>query len=267
MVYDRIDNWLLRTIMNRTKPLKRLGQAGTRVSVLNPSYAKLQLQSVLDGLNRESENRPIALGNSRWEWHQVDFKERQIELRRLVVLWEKANRNLEKLFRQSPGLKRTCMSGTTMLIPSRDGAAQLAWSPDLRGWQSTAQKSEARKLFIGLLVNPLCLSLGGPCQRCGKFFEKASPRHKTYCGRKCGSGKTALGSTKARRATEKNTMLEAARRASIEWASNPNRKIWEEFVLKRVNECLRNECSRAPVTVKWVTRAVNNGELLRPSNA
>lgn len=253
--------------MNRMKLLKRIGQAGTQVSILNPSYARLQLQSVLDGLNRESEKRPNALENSGWEWRQVEVKERQMELRRLVALWEKANRSLEKLLWQSPSLKRTCMSGTTMLIPSRDGAAQLAWSPDLRGWQSTAQKTEARKLFIGLLVNPLCLSLGGPCARCGKFFEKSNPRHKTYCGSKCGSGMTAVSSTRARRAKEKNTMLEAAKRASIEWRGNPNRKVWEGFVLKRVNECLRNECSRAPVTVKWVTRAVNNGELLRPSNA
>jgi hypothetical protein len=267
MVYYRINNRILSTIMNRIKLLKRLGQAGTRVSILNPGYARLQLQSVLDGLNRESENRPKVLGNSRWEWQQVDVKERQMELRRLVTRWERADRNLEKLFKQSPGLKRTCMSGTMMLIPSRDGAAQLAWSPDLRGWQSTTQKTEARKLFIGLLVNPLCLSLGGPCARCNKFFEKSNPRHKTYCGRKCGSGMTAVGSTQARRAKEKNTMLEAAKRASIEWSGNRNRMAWEEFVLKKVNECLRNECPRDPVTVKWVTRAVNNGELIRPSNA
>lgn len=262
MVYYEINNCLIRTIMNRHKLLKRIDHAGMRISILNPSYARLQLQSVLDGLNLESENRPHAFENTRWVWRQVDVTERQIELRRLVAMWEKANRNLEKLFKESPGLKLTCMSGTTMLIPSRDGAAQLAWSPDLRGWQSTAQKTEARKFFIGLLVNPLSLSLGGPCARCRKYFEKTNPRNKTYCGRKCGSGKTALGSTQARRAKQKNTMLEAAKRASIEWRGNRNRKTWEDFVLRRVNECLRD-----PVTVKWVTRAVNNGELIRPSGA
>ena len=238
--------------MNRINCLKRLGQAGTHVSLLNPNYARLQLQSVLDGLNRESENRPCALENSRWEWHQVDFKERQVELRRLVALWEKANRNLEKLFDQSPGLKRTCMSGKTVLIPSRDGAAQLAWSPDLRGWESTAQKIEARKLFIGLLVNPLCLSLGGPCARCGKFFEKSDPRQKTYCSGKCGKAKTALARTKERREQEYERKLGHMKNAIKEWEAAPKGS-WKKAVAKKTGFDLRS-----------ITQAVTRGKLSPP---
>ncbi len=91
--------------MNRIKLLKRLDQTDTRVSILNPGYSKLQLQSALTALNRETESRPMALDHSRWEWQEVDVTERQKELRRLVAMWERTNRNLDKLFRKNPDLQ------------------------------------------------------------------------------------------------------------------------------------------------------------------
>lgn len=239
--------------MNRHKLLKRIDHADMRVSILNPSYARLQLQSVLDGLNLESENRPHAFENTRWVWRQVDVTERQIELRRLVAMWEKANRNLEKLFKESPGLKLTCMSGTTMLIPSRDGAAQLAWSPDLRGWQSTAQKTEARKLFIGLLVNPLSLSLGGPCARCRQYFEKTNSRKTTYCGRECGKAMTAVARTKERQKQEYRDKLAPVNVAVREWEKSPKRGDWKRVVARETK-----------VDLRFITQAVRRGKLIPP---
>jgi hypothetical protein len=132
----------------------------------------------------------MALDHSRWEWQEMDVTERQKELRRLVAMWEKTNRNLDKLFKQNPDLQESCVSGKTMLIPSRDGVAQLAWLPDLRGWHSTPQKTEALRLFIGLLVNPLSRFLGGPCARCGRYFAKTDPRQKTHCSRRAATLKT-----------------------------------------------------------------------------
>lgn len=183
----------------------------------------------------------------------MDVTERQIELRRLVAMWEKANRNLEKLFKESPGLQRTCMSGTTMLIPSRDGAAQLAWSPDLRGWQSTAQKTEARKLFIGLLVNPLSLSLGGPCARCRKYFEKTNPRNKTYCGRECGKSMTAVARTKERRKQEYRDKLAPVKVAVREWEKSPKRGDWKRVI-----------AGQTRVDLRFITQAVSRGKLIPP---
>lgn len=49
--------------------------------------------------------------------------------------------------------------------------------------------------------------------------------------------------------------------AVIEW-ENDSKGNWKEFVAKRVSKN-----SRDPVTVKWVTRAVNKEELIRPSGA
>ena len=144
------------------------------------------------------------------------------------------------------------------------GTEKLSWRGH-RIWETFRYRPkmrEALRLFIQFVVNPLSNKLRGPCPRCDDYYLQTRANNKTYCKRQCGSAKTALASTQAMREKEKNAKLEAAKRASIEWEGNPKRQTWDEFVAKRVSDC-----SRDPVTVKWVTRAVNNEELIRPSNA
>jgi hypothetical protein len=149
---------------------KHRSAASTTIPFGDSGFQRLHLQSVLNALNRIAEKRPRVLDGSRWEWQEINVRGRQLELRHLVALWDAANRNLLTLFRRFPELGRACSHGTTWLIPNRDGAAQLAWTPALKGHISTPQKAEALKFFIELLVNPLAKELGGPCKRCGLYF-------------------------------------------------------------------------------------------------
>jgi hypothetical protein len=196
-----------------------------------------------------------------WEWRTRNVTERRNELRRLIALWEGSERNLNLLFKEHRELQRACAAGKTFLVSKGDGKVQMSWSPDLGNLQLPSQKKAALRLFIEFLVNPLSNKLRGPCPRCDDYYLQSRVNNKTYCKRQCGSAKTGLASTRARRQEVKNTRLEAAKRAVIEWERNPRRGPWKEFVAKMVSGC-----SRDPVTVKWVTRAVNDGELERPSN-
>ena len=256
-----------RTIRNIGAKRKKTAQPGT--FMVSPSYAKLQMNVIKDALNSRVQRVPEPVKGQvfdlkgqawDWEWRTRDDTERRGELRRLIGLWLDSDRNLNLLFKKQQELQRACAAGKTFLVPNRAGKAQLAWSPDLGGLHLSSQKREAWRLFAQFLINPLSDKLRGPCPRCDDYYLQNRVNNKTYCKRQCGSGKTALASTQARREKEKNTKLAAAKGAVIEWENDPNGN-WKELVAKRVSRC-----SRDPVTVKWVTRAVNNEELTPPSN-
>jgi hypothetical protein len=237
--------------MNRD--LKRLNLTGPRVSILHPGYVQLQLQSVLNALNRDYENRPIALDNSSWGWRKVNVSERKEEICRLIAQWESSGRNLEKLFRLNPELEKSCTTGKAMLIPARDGVAQLAWMPDLTGYRSTPLKIEALRLFIEFLANPLSLSVGGPCKRCGIFYKKSDPRQKTYCKGKCGPAATAGKATKDRRDREYQAKLAPVQLAVRKWEERPRKGHWKKWVARETGQDPR-----------FITQAVTRGKLIPP---
>jgi hypothetical protein len=250
-----------RTIINLRSKRKKNAQTGT--FLVSPSNAKLQMNGIVNTLNSETQRVPESVKGQEWdwEWRTRDVTERKRELRRLIGLWQDSDRNLSLLFKRHPELQSACRAGKTFLIPNRDGKAQLAWSPDLGDLQSSFQKKEALRLFVQFLVNPLSDKLQGPCARCDDYYLQSRPNNKIYCKRQCGSAKTALAAIQASREEVKNTRLEAAKKAVIEWENKPNGD-WKESVAKRVSDC-----SRDPVTVKWVARAITNGELDPPSNA
>lgn len=248
-----------RTIRNpKTKRRKIIGPGPFIVS---PSYSELQIDVIKEALNSREQQVPALVKGQPlgWEWRTRNVTERKRELRRLFGLWQDSDRNLSTLFKQHRDLQKACSAGTTFLVPNRDGKAQLAWSPDLGNLQLSSQKKEALRLFVQYLVNPLSDKLRGPCARCDDYYVQNRVDNKAYCSRQCGSGKTALASTQARRQQAKKTRLEAAKSAVVEWEMNSHDGRWDLFVAKKVSEC-----SIDPVTVKWVTRAVNNGELRPP---
>jgi len=197
--------------------------------------------------------RPKALRGTRVEWQEADVRERQLEIRHLVAMWEAADRNLLKLFKRNKDLQSICRYGKTILIPSRDGVAQLAWSPDLRGKTVTPQKAEALNLFIRLLLNPLSRFLGGPCKRCGHFYRKNDSRQKTYCGRRCGAALTAEVRTKERRKHEYQDKLAPAQLAVEKWEERPRKIDWKRFVVAETG-----------LDPRFITQAVRRQRLIPP---
>ncbi len=250
-----------RTITDSKAKRKKIAHPST--FIVSPSYARLQMNEIKEALNSREQRVPETVKGQAldWEWRTRDVTERNKELRRLVGLWQVSNRDLNTLFKQHQDLQDACRAGTTFLLPDRDGKAQLAWFPDLGNFPLPSQKKEALHLFVQFLVNPLSDKLRGPCARCDDYYLQNRVNNKTYCRRQCGARYTALASTQARRQEAKKIRLEAAQSAVIEWERNHQRERWDVLVAKKVSKC-----SLIPVTVKWVTRAVNNGELRRPSD-
>jgi hypothetical protein len=143
-----------------------------------------------------------------------------------------------------------------MLIPNRDGVAQLAWFPRAAGHKNASQKDAALSRFIAFLVNPLAPTLGGPCERCGRFYIKNTKRQKTYCSRVCGTADTALTATQKRRQAGYSRKLMIAQRATEQWSTKGSpRTSWKKWVTAH---------TKKEITQQWLTRAVNSGKLAAP---
>jgi hypothetical protein len=175
------------------------------------------------------------------------------EIRRLIEVWEAADRNIGKLFKQNPDIQRYCTYGKTILIPARNGAAQLAWLPDLLGKNLLPHQTDALNLFVWLLLNPLAKYLGGPCKRCGAYFARSDPRQKTYCKRQCGAATTASARTKERRENEYQDKIARAELAIKKWEQKRRKGDWKKWV--------RNETG---FDLRFITQAVTRKKLISP---
>jgi hypothetical protein len=95
MLYAEDRSFGVRAITH-TKKAKKVDTSGPKISILSPSYAKLQLQSTLPMLNSSTGIVPRWLDESEWESQTIDTTEAQQELRRLIAAWNKSGPNLEK---------------------------------------------------------------------------------------------------------------------------------------------------------------------------
>jgi hypothetical protein len=116
---------------------------------------------------------------------------------------------------------------------------------------------EALRLFLLLLFNPECDRLAGPCARCSNYYipRRRSTRNKVYCSRSCGTRATALAATRKRRDEDHADKLWRAAEGAREWTTDRTKKEWKPWVSGR----------HPDITVKFLTRAVNNGELKPPT--
>lgn len=175
------------------------------------------------------------------------------EVRRLVETWQKSGPNLDKMLNDNPGLAAIVRHGRTRLLPTFTGKGHLLWMPDPPKFKAGSWKGEALAHFMDLIVNPLWHKLGGPCQRCGKYYVKKTSRQMKYCSRRCGFGKTAIETTRKRRQEERARKLRQAQEAANAWVTFRTRLRWKEWV-----------SNQTKITVKWLTRAVNRGDLRAP---
>jgi len=175
------------------------------------------------------------------------------EFRRLVTLWQKSGPNLSKMLNADPQLRMRTLHGRTHLIPSSAGRGYLMWLPQPRGLDSASDDALALAHFMDLVVNPNWNKLGGPCARCGKYFIKKTLKQKTYCSRRCGSIQTALKHTHIAREIQHKNKLEEAKRAVHKWQHSRSPIEWRQWVADQTG-----------LTKKWLTRALNGGELEAP---
>jgi hypothetical protein len=168
-------------------------------------------------------------------------------LRRVVQAWADASRNPRKMKvsredRDSFSLRNLERVWRVFLSPTSDGAY---WhfspvGPNSSDW--------AALYFSVLLTHPLRGKVcDSPCERCKKWFVKRRASQKRFCSRRCGAIVENAGRTQKRRAMDHQAKLKKVRAAKRKWRKHPD---WKQ------------KASRAAdVSAKWITRAVNNGEL------
>lgn len=237
------------------RPRRKDSKQTTHLSILSPSYAKFQLNNLLELLNKGTSKIPNPDADSDSIWKVVDKSDVQRRLKSLVSQWMECDQNLSKLFRRSPTLAHNCANGKTFLIPNRDGIPQLAWSPVLSDGITIPVERTALTHFVQLIVNPLAPTLGGPCARCGNFYAKKTKRQNTYCSKNCGSASTALLATRKRRDEAKVEKIQWAQKEIWNWDEARPPQPWKKWVSAR---------TRGEITVKWLTRAAGEGLIARP---
>jgi len=161
--------------------------------------------------------------------------------------------DLIKMFKKEPELESRIRYGETWFYPAHDGRGHLDWIPEITGDAQPAHKDQALRDFLMLITNPQWELLGGPCPRCGDFFLKKTRRRRVYCTRKCSSATTADQAVNQDRQRKHAKKIEIAQCAIGKYSEQKRRLAWKQWVSNQTG-----------YTIKWITRAVNNGDLQPP---
>jgi Family of unknown function (DUF6076) len=176
------------------------------------------------------------------------------ELRGLVTRWQQSGPNLNKML----AADRPLWSKMAEAAPARWWATNGARShfvplpgdsPDV-----ATPVDKAIVLFTVLTLNPDCVMLSGPCPSCSKFFLKKTAKHTLYCSRACSQRHTAQKATAAARKEAHEKKLRHARALTTEWETKRTSEPWKAWV----------STANPDISISWLTRAVNNGELTEP---
>jgi hypothetical protein len=192
--------------------------------------------------------------------------ELQLALSRLIKSWQASGPNLKKMMHADSEQWRDVQeSWKATWLPTRTGRAHLHLFPDLPaghmkkgedGAYRPTPQGGALLLFYSLTINPEWDRLGGPCERCTRYYVMNTVRHKKYCSRRCSSFATATASTRKRLDWEHADKLRRARAAAQMSLKARTRLNWKQWVSRKEPD----------ITPKWLTRAVNKGELRSPQS-
>jgi hypothetical protein len=193
-------------------------------------------------------------------WKREERKERAL-IRRFWETWLESGSHFEKWQKQNPDLdyvvRKALRERDPMLYPNSevDGRAYIGWVRPRRPGYLDSPTWFACALFINLVTGDFYGSLC-KCYRCGRYYLNTTRRRrKVYCSRRCGTAATAAESTRRRRQIEREAILHRVRAALSrrnrgQAASAGDWKTW-------VSE-------QAGVTRKFLTRAVNKGDVQAP---
>ena len=187
---------------------------------------------------------------------------------RLMERLKECGGNLQKMMNDDPELAKVVTSAcVTRWMPSTNRRAFLVLQPSveiqaLSPMPEPQEVKERAELLAALLfhvgtLNPEWDKLTGPCARCDNYYIKKRASQKVYCSRRCGNATTAVARTRERLAREHADKLRRSQAAMQKWTTARTKDDWKVFVSKRQSD----------ITPKFLTRAVNKGELRPPPKA
>jgi hypothetical protein len=186
------------------------------------------------------------------------------ELRRLVARWKESGPNLKKMMHADFALWGQVQGAwEAKWTPTNTGRAHLLLFPGLPkekmrkardGRHQPTPEGGALILFYALTLNRDLGKLGGPCAWCENYYVMNTARQTKYCTRRCSSLATATVSTSQRLANQYADKLLRASTAADQWAKTRTSLSWKQWVSVREPD----------ISPKWLTRAVNNGDLKSP---
>jgi hypothetical protein len=179
---------------------------------------------------------------------------------RYVDTWYEVKPNFKSWVEKNPKLSELLLRAAHQtryeVIPTVAAGAILSRvSPSLRTRGIRAKAAhDAAWLFIDLVTGSVPYDVG-KCERCaGYYLNFSGHRNKVFCSRRCATASSAEKATRERRMKEKRVKLTRAAELCKVWKSAAAKQAdWKQWVAKR-----------SGLTPKWLTRAVNRGELRPP---
>jgi len=239
----------------RPEPNRDEGWLGSGLPAKSPTG---ELQLVVDALNGK------WLFSIQGEVDEEEFRlcdrlllETPPILREIVEVWKASGPNLTRLsrdrFRFRTNVDRYWKARPLEVSWGASGGVGIVHTFSDRHEQTPYE--EALRFFSLLIFNCEWYKLGGPCARCGNYYIKKRASQKVYCSRRCGNAATAVIRTRERLATEHKDKLRRAAEAAQKWSRARTRLDWRQWVSHKEPD----------ISVKFLTRAVNNGELKSPT--
>ena len=179
------------------------------------------------------------------------------ELRRLLTIWSKSGPNLAEMLKADYDLSQNLKEDFRAIwVPTQSGRSYMLFSPH---GDPRDPNSDARAIFMSVTLSADWEKFGGPCPRCDQYFIRKTAKRSIYCSHRCASQDTASKRTKAVRQEQHEDKLARAEAAEIEWEKlwkkGRTKKGWKEWVA----------ASDPDITIRFLTRAVNKGELRSPA--
>lgn len=200
-------------------------------------------------------------------------RELRMWLRAWVAGWSASGPNLKKLVGSLPDPQRMAVTVAmrTIWYPTDGAKGELHFVPDFPelerlfgeqwvwrkgpdGKRKLTPEIEAMTLFLRLTVTSGCEKIAGPCPRCDRYYIKQRASQKVYCSRRCGNATTATARTRKQRQADHADKLRRTQAATRKWTTTRTQDDWKVFVSQREPD----------ITPKFLTRAVNKGELKAP---
>ncbi len=233
------------------------GQLLPRLWGLNPWY--LEIEAVVDALNGKELRSLLASegpGSTKHGDYDQKLRETPRILRKIVHAWWKSGPNLQKFRLANPKVSADADSLSSR-IPVElywGNSGNATFLHTVLDQPGSTPYGEAIRFFLLLITNPYANKLAGPCARCGNYYLKKRVSQKIYCSRRCGNATTATVRTREQRIQTHADKLGRSRAAIQKWATTRTKLDWKQWVSRRERD----------ITSKFLTRAVNKGELKVP---
>ncbi len=191
-------------------------------------------------------------------YYQKKEKVRSRCLKAWMDEWNQAQREFAQWGKAFPEsykkVKNSIRLNRAELKTGRDNRAELGYQHTGK-WYESIGRNEAAWIFAEFISGPLYDGIS-KCDRCCRYFINISAyRNKRYCTRQCSKAGTALQSTRMRRQMERTERIKKAKKGIRDFLS----------LKLKVEDPKRWVAEHAGITRKWLTQAINRGDLKPPT--